>query len=433
MSIQYRLAIALMTFLVPMVFAGTASAQAGVACSGTVCGLGGQIRGQIGEGLPLPISIADAGEGAFTRITMQTKPATPGGLPLVGHGLGQPGQNKPTTNATVMQTVAHLHTSMNPRALTMAPAKWGYGPQAEGSIGVIKFNSEVLAVQTNLIFDSPHPGTDGAGNPVAVPGGGGSRMISAGGRAGLATVTYCAIGLAGTGTPGNNFAGQCNVPANGGDGGNGNGINGIARFAKTTNQFGGTSTGRTLGTAKVYFNVNNLNPFPTTMGAPPDLPCTGGVTCAFGITTVFPGSTGVAGGTFGGTVNNAAATGMIFTGTIGANGTILGIGAVLPGTFMGQAATSVGFPLTTGQLKMSVTDALPSTEVFIRTGTDARTANGNGVVALNTGALSARTTSRGNANRTWITYEIPEPSAIFAASAGLFALFGCHQLARRRR
>ena len=49
-----------------------------------------------------------------------------------------------------------------------------------------------------------------------------------------------------------------------------------------------------------------------------------------------------------------------------------------------------------------------------------------------TGAMSARSISLGNANRTWVTYEIPEPSVLFSASAGLFALFGCQYLVRRR-
>ncbi|MCZ6538335.1 MAG: hypothetical protein O6922_00720 [Chloroflexi bacterium] len=428
MSIRKRLAIALMTFLVPVAFAGTASAQAGAACSGTICGLGGQIRGQIGDGLPLPISIAPARTGAFSDITIQTLPATPSGLSLVGNGLGQPGQIKPTTNATIMQTIAAPHTALNPRQITLAPENFHFDIPTQGSIGVLAFNTEVLAVQTDLVFDNPHPGTDGLGNVVVVPGGGGSRILSANGRAGRPTVTFCALGLAG-GTPGNNFGGVCVVPADGVTVG-GAGVNGIVRFTKTKNQFGGTSTGRTLGTAQVYFNVNNL-----TLG---NLPCNGGTNpaCAFGISTVIPGTTGVAGGPFGGTVNNLSfmKTPGIFTGSIGFNGSILSVGAATPLglPFTGQPATSVGFPLTTGRITISVTDALPVTEKFIRTGTDARDADGNGVVALNTGNMSARTTSRGNSNRTWVTLEIPEPSAIFAASAGLFALFGCHQLVRRR-
>ncbi|HEB91069.1 MAG TPA: hypothetical protein ENI85_15955, partial [Deltaproteobacteria bacterium] len=119
------------TFLLPLAFATTASAQAGVACSGTTCGLGGQIRGQIGDGLPLPISIAPAQTGAFSGITIQTAPATPNGLPLVGLGLGQPGQVKPTTMATIMQTTAMTAN----RSLTLMSGVFQYDLPTTQSIG----------------------------------------------------------------------------------------------------------------------------------------------------------------------------------------------------------------------------------------------------------------------------------------------------------
>lgn len=417
MTIRNKLAIALVAFLAPMVFASTASAAAGTLCSGTTCGLGGQIRGQIGDGLPLPISIAPARTGPFADITIQTAPATPMGLPLVGKGLGQPGQIKPTAAATIMQTLGPA-----PRGVTLAPEKFGYGGQPQGSIGVVNFNLAVFAVQTNLIFDSPHPGTDGFNNVVVVPGGGGSRMLAAGGRPGAATVTYC-VGAAGS--ENTNFGGACVTP------GDGVGVNGIMRYTKTTNQFGGISTGRTLGTAKVYFNVGALTPA--------QVPCAG-PGCVFGLSTVIPGTTGVAGGPFAGTVMNAAfetPTG-IYTGSVGFNGTILAVGNAVTAAgagipFTGQAATSAGGPLTTGKMTVSVTLVVGATpEIFKRTGIDARDAGGNGVIGLNSGAMSARTLSLGNANRTTLTLEIPEPSAIFAASAGLFALLGCHQLVRRR-
>jgi len=141
MTIRNRLAIALMTFLVPMAFASTGSAQSGAgdACVGTLC----QIRGQIGDGLPLPISIAPARTGPFADITIQTAPATPSGLPLIGQGLGQPGQIKPTANATIMQTTAAPHAAKtgNPRAITIAPNAFRYDPVTEGSIGVVAFNN----------------------------------------------------------------------------------------------------------------------------------------------------------------------------------------------------------------------------------------------------------------------------------------------------
>jgi hypothetical protein len=449
MAIRIKLAITLLTFLAAMAFTGTASAQAGLACSGTVCGLGGQIRGQIGDGLPLPISIGPGYTGPFkngtgvtlsnngfggNNIVIKTQPPFAGGAPLVGNGLGQPGQIKPTANATVMQTTA-IPGSQG-RAITLPPEQFGFGPAPEGSIGVIKFNNLVFAVQTNLIFDSPHPGTTGNGNPAVVPGGGGSRMMSKGlagggtimqGRPGLTTVSYYAgasiysanpsaspaarlhtpNALANKpGNPSTNYFHTANQPLVTAKAGDLAGVNGVARFVATGNQFGGISTGRTLGTAKVYFN--NIAAL-----VPGDLPCTGTAMCAFGLSTVFPATTGVAGGPFGGSANNAAfetLTG-VFTGTIGFNGTIHGIGnAVTDGLgvnvpYTGQQATSVGFPVTTGMLSITVTSMVPNdpSEMWVRTGTDARDADGNGVIATLTGSMSARNISKGNANRTWIT------------------------------
>jgi hypothetical protein len=419
MSIRSKLAILLLAFLVPLAFAGTASAQAGAACLGTVCGLGGQLRAQIGDGLPLPISIAPAQSGAFTGITIQSVPATAGALPLVGLGLGQPGQVKPTPNATIMQTLGPA-----PRALTLMSNALQYDRVTAGSIGVFAFNQALFAVQTQLNYGAPHPGTTGSG--ASVPGVGGSAMFSASGRSGLPTVSFCA---GQSGTPGNNFNGNCTAPADA------LGVNGLARFTRTKNQFGGTSVSRILGTAQVYFNVNGLNLA--------DVPCNG-PGCEFQISEVNPplsgGTVGVAGDVFGASAMNPAfqtPTG-VYTGSVGFNGTVLAVGNAvtvagvgLP--FTGQAATSVGFPLTTGLLTISVTSVVgASPEIFVRSGTDARDVNGNGVVAMVTGSMSARSISLGNANRTWVTYEIPEPSVLFSASAGLFVLFGCQHLIRRR-
>jgi hypothetical protein len=456
MSITRKLAIALVTLLASMAFTTSASAQAGKACSGTVCGLGGQVRGQIGDGLPLPISIAPGYTGPFKGGTtpggnnnarIKTGPPTFGGLPFVGQGLGQPGQVKPSSNATIMQTT--MIPGSQGRAITIGTNIFTYGPSPQGSIGVINFNNAVFAVRTALVFDSPHPGTNGTGMSVSVPGGGGSRMVSRGlagggtinqGRVGLPTVSFYA-GATANGSPNDNYG---NATPNGAPiaiitamAGDAAGINGVARFVATGNQFGGVSTGRTLGTAQVFFNGvgGGLNPAA-------DLPCTGTAMCAFQFSQVPVATTGVAGGPFGGTANNSAfvtATG-VFTGTIGFNGTIIGIGNAVTSAgmnipFTGQAATSVGFPGTTGRLSITVTSMVPGdpSEMWVRTGTDARDANGNGVIASVSGSMSARNISKGNANRTWTTLEIPEPSALTGAAAGLLALLGCHQLVTRRK
>lgn len=442
MSIRNRLAITLVTLLASVALVGSASAQAGSACVGTSCGLGGQIRGQIGDGLPLPISIATGYEGEFKQGTQMagTAASPPISYPLgdgwnnaemkvptatngfVGAGLGQRGQIRPTASAMITQGVGM------PRSVMQAAGVNHY--DGTGMIGVVAFNAAVLAVWTNLVFDTPHPGTDGLGATVVVPGTPG--LIAVGQRPGPDTVTFFAGATQGANTVGNNWNNVPPVTAGAGDAA---GVNGIARFTKTKSQLGSNSTGRTLGTAQVFLNLAGI-----LAGAG----CTGSgmasITdpCRFALSVVVPSTQGVAGGPFGGFASNSPPTATFFTGDVGTNGTILNIGAKaltasgMSVTVMGQAATSVGFPSTTGMLTMSVVDALPSTERFVRTGIDARDSDGNGVIALVTGAMSARTISKGNANRTWTTLEIPEPSAIFAASAGLFALFGCHQMVRRR-
>jgi hypothetical protein len=412
MKLQCRLAIALVSLLAPMVIASTAYAAAGDPCAGTTCGLGGQIRAQIGEGLPLPISIAPARTGPFT-LDIGMFP----GLPPVGEGYGQPGQINPTLAATMMQTTVKTKH----RQITLMSNAFQYGPAPQGSIGVVVFLAAVFAVQTNLIFDSPHPGTTEFG--ANVPGVGGPGIAMASGRPGAATVSFC---QGAPGTSNTNFQGACLTPGDGAT------INGLARFTKTKAQFGGTGGGRTLGTVKVYFNKDGLS-----VG---QLPCSGPL-CQFQVSTIIPGTFPVGGAGFGALVPIAAfqtPTG-VYSGSVGFNGTILSVGnaVTVAGVgipFTGPGNVNVGFPSTTGMLTISVTDVLPGApvEIFKRTGIDARDAGGNGIIAMNAGSMSARSIGKGNANRIWTTYEIPEPSAIFAASAGLFALFGCHQLVRRR-
>ncbi|MFP6655592.1 MAG: hypothetical protein VCB25_08185, partial [Myxococcota bacterium] len=367
----------------------------------------------------------------------------------------------PTLAATIMQTET---PGTGPRQLTIAPGVFHYGAQPRGSIGVVNFNVAVFAVQTQLTYDTPHPGTTRNGAAAVTQQSGAAiptpdaNVFRAGGRVGAATVSYYADATA-AGNISTNFG--ATIPqtpqAGAAPGGSIPPINGIARFTSTGNQFGGQAIGRAMGTAKVFFNGFPLNPgtqLPckavgtpaegTSAGPAGFVPFNIGTQCQFSLSIVdltnSNATVGGAGGKFGGLGIGTAFTTPtgVFTGTIGFNGTLIGTGAAVTVAgagipFTGQGNQGVGVPFTTGMLSVTVTDVVGATsEMFVRTGTDARDAAGNGVVQLVTGSLTARDISSGNANRTWVTLEIPEPSAILAASAGLFALFGCHRLARRR-
>ncbi|TMA24464.1 MAG: hypothetical protein E6J87_23855 [Deltaproteobacteria bacterium] len=94
-------------------------------------------------------------------------------------------------------------------------------------------------------------------------------------------------------------------------------------------------------------------------------------------------------------------------------------------------ATSAGFPWTTGRLQIIQSTAAATPEIFTITGMDSRMA-GVGTISLVSGALSQRTTSGPNANRSWARYTLPEPGAVLGAAAALAMLGVCHGLVRRR-
>jgi len=295
-------------------------------------------------------------------------------------------------------------------------------------------------VNTSLLISNPRTGSP-------------SPVLAAGGRTGPATITWCPGSPAPTGAVNPGCLGP-NTTALGGP----TLFNGLARYTATKNQFGGPGTGRTLGqnggpvctanscnatgarapgtaNATVYHNVNGL---PGTK-----LPCLGGPACQIAISVPVPITNGVFGGVFGASVVNPQGLTLsaVRTASIGANGTILGIGAVVPtggpffnGAWPQQGVTSFGLPATTGMLTISVTaQAGPVPEVFVRTGFDGRNAAGSGLLNTVGGAISTRTFSGPNGNRTWTTYYLPEPGALVAGASALMMLGGAHLLIRRRR
>jgi hypothetical protein len=442
MKFQTRFAFLLGAITVSVLFAAAASAQflpGGAPCGPTSCRLGPQsnTRGQIGNGLPLPITAKPGQTGAITNANDRVVP---------GYVLGIPG-----APISVGQSGGGPNPSISPATITFPPGQFrSPGPLVK--LPVFNFNQAVFQVNTSLLISNPR---------VGLP----SPTVMAGGRTGPATVTYCPgdvlpAGTLPAGNPGcvGQFPGAAGIP-----GVQGSLFNGIARYQKTKNQFGGPARGRTTGAnngpactalacnaggarvpgtanATVYQNVAGL----TGMQLPCDPAVAAPGVCQVAISVPVPITDGVFGGPFGAVVSNPLQIQLsaVRTANIGGNGTILSIGALVPaggpffnGAWPRQGVTSFGLPGTTGMLTISVSAPFGggAPERFIRTGFDGRDASGNGIVNIVGGALSNRSFSGPNANRTWATYYLPEPGALVAGASALMMLGGCHLLVRRRR
>jgi hypothetical protein len=253
---------------------------------------------------------------------------------------------------------------------------------------------------------------------INVGGAGASSItLSAGGRTGPSTVTWCA-GLplpAGTYNPG------CTAPNQGT-------LNGLVKYVKTVNQFGGAFTGPagiTAGLANVAL-VAAFAP-PCTTASVPNGNCLVAFANAPG---VQPQAIGAYFGQVGVSTPTVPNPGL-FPVDVTVGGAITKIGAGL-GSGATNAATSYGAPWTTGQLRVSVTAQFGGTpEIFIRTGSDGRV-SGVGGISLISGAMSNRTLSGPNGNRGWLNLYVPEPTAALGAAGALLMLAACHSLMRRR-
>lgn len=356
-------------------------ATSALATDSGVYSLSGNSRAQIGNGLPIPITGTPAPNGRI--------------LPITG--------------ATVMQPPGPA-----PRRLLIAPGQLT-APGNPVNIAVYPANPAVFQVKTAITISAP-----GAAF--------GTASFKASGRTGGPVYTYCA-----------------NNPGCGGPGDGGNAINGLMRYTKTTNQFGGPSQANAGGSADVGIVAG--------AGAP----------CAFlapnpGCLAIMalatPNATGAQGGAFGfvnGTAGMAPPSGLLAV-TVTPNGSITnvvglittgmmvtptGTGPPLPG--LPNPATSYGGPYTTGMLTISVTQNLGATsEVFTITGSDMRV-SGVGSISLVAGSVSNRALTGPNANRSWLNLtigpEIPLTPTMsnhgIAAFVGLLALAGGYLLHRR--
>jgi hypothetical protein len=357
------------SLLLVLGWAGTVQAQSYY----SVTGGGGQA--QIGVGLPLPI-----------------QPATTGGTAMnpVGTGTVFPPLLIPL-NANASKRLVKQTAGADPKQMTVPPSVFrrpGPGPQ---KLGVAPFNPKVFQVQTNIAFTGPNPGQ-------------GSMTFSAGGRTGSPTDTF--VGIPATSS---------------------------IRYTATANQFGGPSQTRVIPATPIVVWANALGAM-----LPCKHPAFAGVdgACLAPLIGAFPDPTAAAGGPVG-FVNSTVpvppmSPGWVVLSIPNIQGSVaMQAPIVTMNTGLTNMATSAGFPWTTGMITISQPSALGAPEVFTLTGMDQRV-NGIGTISLVSGALSQRTLSGPNANRSWARYTLPEPGAVLGAAAALAVLGVCHGLVRRR-
>jgi hypothetical protein len=375
MVTKMRLTSLLAAFVVVAGLAATAQA--------TIHPLTGNIRFQIGDGLPIPITFQPAPNGAILAI--------PGAI------VSQP----PGTGAA--------------RDIIFVNGGEFIYAVATRNLPVFLLNSQVYQVKTSLGITYPlNPGSQLSSRKTST---------SVRGRTGGPTVSFCD----GNGTITGNNNPACP---------NGMGITtlpGIMIYTRTSNQFGGALTGRVFGGADVALNGQGAN----------QPPCAGSE-CKVLMALANPNSTGDggAGDAFGGggTSPGTPVDPGAFTASITAAGKITTVG-VFSGPGIGNAATGAGAPWTTGMVTVSMSQAVGSAEIFTLTGSDNRTAGGAGTISLVAASLSQRATSGPNANRGWINMTLGNALGALptisgpgiAALVGLMSLAGGYAMRQRNR
>jgi hypothetical protein len=276
----------------------------------------------------------------------------------------------------------------DPKRITLPPAVFNRPAPGARRVGVANRNPRIFQARTNIAFSAPAPA-------------GGSAVLQAGGRTGAPIATFY-------GPPGT-----------------------FIRYVKTAAQFGGPAQTQLLPATpiRLWLNPGAMLPckHPTFGGA--------NASCIAPLVALKPGTRAAIGAKVGFTTmtpggpppkspNIVAISVPNTTGLIAKS-----LGVKKTGTIT-NAATSFGFPWTTGRITISASGALGSQERFTITGKDSRV-SGAGRISLVSGALSVRKLTGTNASRGWLRLNLPEPAPAIGAGAALAALAICHGLARR--
>jgi hypothetical protein len=340
--------------------------------------LDGNVRFQIGNDQPIPITWA-------ARRPHGAVHAIPG--------------------ATVAMTSPNGAVTLKPGQLTHARTpNWLFGLALDPNFAVFQLGTS-LAVSF----------------PAAVEG---TVSFAPAGRAGADVVTFCPGDVV---TPAGNP--MCSDPSEGI-------ISGLMRYTRTGAEIGGPARGSFSGTANVAFRLSGGPLCAYASGANPSCKA------IFALTTPPPtGAWGGSFGVFVSTLRDAPSPGRFYV-TLGPVGTILGITPTpYLGLGLPNLLTSYGGPWTAGKLTLSVTDNTgASTEVFVLSGMDTRDPiTGQGSVSLVSGSVSDRSLWAPTANRGWLNLIIKPPFGVVPAMTtpglgaviGLIALVGAYFVRKR--
>lgn len=348
------------------------------AASARIHSLTGNVRAQIGNGLPLPIVLVGPPNGGIQAIS---------GATIRQHGVHVPGA---------------ISTGGSPAKIVLDPGQLTYPGAALVNIPVWGSNPNVFQVATQLSYSYPIT----------------KISFEAGGRTGATVVTFC--GKPGSTVTDNGNPGCAGTPVG----------TGLIKYTATSNQFGGPAQAAVGGGGNVALKGGGA-----LMGAT----ATNTIIAFFNIQ---PNPTGAGGGPFGyanmttPTTPNPGA----FLGTVTGMGAVIALNVTLgPGTT--NKGTSWGGPGTTGMVTASNPSATPP-EKFTLTGNDGRNAGiGTGTINLVSGGFSQRTISGPNANRGWVNLTIGPvisktpvmPLPAVGALVGLLALSGGYVIRKRMR
>ena len=366
-----------LSVVVGMVMASTAQAQTFNRYS-----LTGNSRTQIGDGLPLPITLQPAPNGAV----------------LV------------SSNATVQQ-----EQGADPKAIKLS------GMQATPLFSttyknqpVFIFNKSVAQVRTSLVINGPRVGTGVVGTAI----------LQAGGRTGPATFDWCpGYALPATADPG---CGNPNTDPNVTD------PKGKIRYQATGNQFGGPNSAL-VGAAGTKGGASVVLMLPggfagtasgcahPAVGAPANGTQVTSTGCVGIFSPIAVNSHAVNGRAISDNPDSsfpAAIPGNIRPMAMKLSGDVTRVGPNVGQTGpVNNVEASWGFPYTTGRVTVIAADALGSAESFVLSGFDNRV-DGIGAISLVSGGLSDRTLSGSNANRGWLNWTIPGGETVPSISNG---------------